>query len=74
MGGKTVLNAFLSRMQPGDIILSCYTAHSIDAIGVVTGEPEWHPEFDHYKRLRTVKWLVQLCSVANHIAQRENLF
>ena len=22
-------------MQPGDIILSCYTAHSIDAIGVV---------------------------------------
>ena len=31
VGGKTVLNAFLSRMQPGDIILSCYTAHSIDA-------------------------------------------
>ena len=59
VGGKTVLNAFLSRMQPGDIILSCYTAHSIDAIGIVTGEPEWHPEFDHYKRLRTVKWLVQ---------------
>lgn len=59
VGGKTVLNAFLSRMQPGDIVLSCYTAHSIDAIGVVTGEPEWHPEFDHYKRLRAVKWLVQ---------------
>ena len=59
VGGKTVLNAFLSRMQPGDIVLSCYTAHSIDAIGVVTGEPEWHPEFEHYKRLRTVKWLVQ---------------
>lgn len=59
VGGKTVLNAFLSRMQPGDIILSCYTAHSIGAIGIVTGEPEWHPEFDHYKRLRTVKWLVQ---------------
>ena len=59
VGGKTVLNAFLSRMQPGDIILSCYTAHSIDAIGVVTGEPEWHPEFDHYKRLRTVRWLIQ---------------
>ena len=54
-----MLNAFLYRMQPGDIILSCYTAHSIDAIGVVTGEPEWHPEFDHYKRLRTVRWLIQ---------------
>ena len=59
VGGKTVLNAFLYRMQPGDIILSCYTAHSIDAIGVVTGEPEWHPKFDHYKRLRTVRWLIQ---------------
>ena len=63
VGGKTVLNAFLSRMQPGDIILSCYTAHSIDAIGVVTGEPEWHPEFEHYKRLRTVKWLIQKKSI-----------
>lgn len=59
VGGKTVLNAFLYRMQPGDIILSCYTAHSIDAIGVVTGEPEWRPEFDHYKRLRTARWLIQ---------------
>ena len=58
-GGKAVLNAFLSHMQLGDIILSCYSAHSIDAVGVVTGEPEWHPEFDRYKRLRNVKWLIQ---------------
>jgi len=58
-GGKAVLNTFLSRMQLGDIVLSCYTAHSIDAIGVVTGEPEWCPKFDHYKRLRKVKWLVK---------------
>ena len=59
IGGKTVLNAFLSRMQVGDIVLSCYSARSIDAIGVVTGEPEWCPEFEEYKRLRTVKWLIQ---------------
>ena len=59
IGGKTVLNAFLNRMQLGDIVLSCYSARSIDAIGVVTGEPEWHPEFDEYKRLRTVKWLIK---------------
>lgn len=58
-GGKAVLNAFLSRMQIGDIVLSCYTARSIDAVGVVTGEPEWRKEFDHYKRLRKVKWLIQ---------------
>lgn len=59
IGGKTVLNAFLNRMQVGDIVLSCYSARSIDAVGVVTGEPEWHPEFDEYKRLRTVKWLIK---------------
>lgn len=58
-GGKAVLGAFLNRMQVGDIVLSCYSARSIDAIGVVTGEPEWHPEFAEYKRLRTVKWLLQ---------------
>ena len=58
-GGKAVLNAFLSRMQPGDIVLSCYSARSIDAVGVVIGEPEWHNEFDHYKRLRKVKWLIR---------------
>lgn len=58
-GGKAVLNAFLSRMQIGDIVLSCCTARSIDAVGVVTGEPEWNEEFDHYKRLRKVKWLIQ---------------
>lgn len=59
VGGKAVLNAFFSRMQIGDIILSCYSAHSIDAIGVVTGEPEWNPNFEHYKRLRKVRWLIQ---------------
>lgn len=58
-GGKNVLSAFLNRMQVGDIVVSCYSAWSIDAIGVVTGEPEWHSEFEEYKRLRTVKWLVQ---------------
>lgn len=59
IGGKNVLSAFVNRMQVGDIVLSCYSARSIDAVGVVTGEPEWHPEFDEYKRLRTVKWLIQ---------------
>ncbi|MPM96953.1 hypothetical protein SDC9_144123 [bioreactor metagenome] len=60
--GKTyssVLNAFYNRMQIGDIIMSCYSSKTIDAIGVVTGEPEWHEEYQHYKRLRKVKWLVK---------------
>lgn len=58
-GGKNVLNSFLNRMQTGDLVLSCYNASTIDAIGVVTGESEWHDEYPHYKRLRKVRWLVQ---------------
>ncbi len=46
-------------MQIGDIVMSCYSSKTIDAIGVVTGEPEWHDEYPHYKRLRKVKWLVK---------------
>jgi 5-methylcytosine-specific restriction protein B len=58
-GGSIVLNAFYNRMQIGDIVLSCYSSKTIDAIGVVTGEPEWHDEYQHYKRLRNVKWLAK---------------
>jgi len=46
-------------MQLGDIVFSCYSSRTIDAIGVVTGEPEWHDEYPKYKRLRKVKWLVK---------------
>jgi 5-methylcytosine-specific restriction protein B len=58
-GGKTVLNAFYNRMQIGDIVMSCYSNKTIDAIGVITGEPEWHDEYENYKRLRNVNWLVK---------------
>lgn len=58
-GGSTVLNAFYNRMQIGDIVFSCYSSKTIDAIGVVTGEPEWHDEYQHYKRLRNVRWLAK---------------
>ena len=58
-GGSAVLNAFYNRMQIGDIVMSCYSSKTIDAIGVVTGEPEWHDEYPNYKRLRNVKWLVK---------------
>lgn len=56
--GRNILNAFYYKMQIGDIVLSCYSNKTIDAIGVITGEPEWHDEYPHYKRLRNVKWLV----------------
>lgn len=58
-GGRVVLNAFINKMQIGDLVLSCYSASTIDAIGVVTGEYEWHDEYPNLKRLRKVNWLVK---------------
>lgn len=58
-GGRTVLNAFINKMCIGDIVLSCYSASTIDAIGVVAGEYEWHDEYPKLKRLRKVNWIVK---------------
>ena len=58
-GGKNVLKAFIYSMKAGDIVLSCYSSTTVDAIGVVTGDYEWHDEYAHYKRLRKVQWLVK---------------
>lgn len=57
--GKTILNAFINTMKVGDIVMSCYSSRTIDAIGIVIGEYEWHDNFEHYKRVRRVKWLVK---------------
>lgn len=58
-GGRNVLNAFMNRMKVGDLVFSCYSATTVDAIGVVMGEYEWHDEYEELKRLRQVKWLVK---------------
>ena len=58
-GGKKPINAFINRMRIGDVVLSCYSATTIDAIGVITGDYEWHDEYAHYKRLRKVNWIVK---------------
>ncbi|MCM1312790.1 MAG: AAA family ATPase [Bacteroides sp.] len=57
--GRNILNAFMNTMKIGDVVMSCYSSRTIDAIGIVTGDYEWHDEFDDYKRLRKVKWLVK---------------
>lgn len=58
-GGSVVLNTFMNRMRIGDIVFSCYSSTTIDAIGVVTGEYEWHDHYDSLKRLRKVNWIVK---------------
>lgn len=56
---KGVLDAFMNRMQIGDVVVSCYSASETDAIGVVTGDCEWDDSFAHFKRVRKVQWLVK---------------
>lgn len=59
-GGKNVLNAFISQMKIGDIVFSCYSSTTIDAIGVVSGEYEWcGEEYDKFNRRRKVNWIAK---------------
>lgn len=58
-GGRNVLNSFIYKMKVGDIVLSCYSSTTIDAVGVVTGEYEWNGEYDDLNRVRKVNWLVK---------------
>lgn len=58
-GGKGVLNAFYNKMKVGDIVVSCYSSETTDAIGIITGDAEWRDEYNKYKRTRNVKWLVK---------------
>ena len=57
--GRNILNYFINDMSIGDIVMSCYDCNTVDAIGVVTGEYEWHNEYPEYKRLRKVNWIVK---------------
>lgn len=58
-GGKNVLRAFQSGMQIGDLVVSCYSAKEVDAIGVVTGEYDYRADGGEYPRYRGVRWLVK---------------
>ena len=55
--GRNVLNQFMNGMQIGDIVVSCYSSTETDAIGVVTGDYEWHDEYDTHTRVRKVRWI-----------------
>ena len=59
IGGKNVLNSFIYKMKVGDIVLSCYSSTTVDAVGVVTGDYEWNGEYDDLNRVREVNWLVK---------------
>ena len=57
--GKQILDAFINKMKIGDIVMSCYSSQTIDAIGVVTGDYEFVDSLTNYKRVRKVNWLLK---------------
>ena len=57
--GKKILDAFINKMKIGDIVMSCYSSQTIDAIGVVTGGYEYDDNFTDYKRVRKVNWILK---------------
>ena len=57
--GKQILDAYINKMKIGDIVMSCYSSQTIDAIGVVVGDYEFENKFPIYKRVRRVNWLVK---------------
>lgn len=68
--GKNVLRAFQSGMQIGDIVVSCYSAKEVDAIGVITGDYEYKAEGGQFPRYRNVKWLVK--NIRENIVELNN--
>ena len=57
--GKQILDAFINKMKVGDIIMSCYSSQTIDAVGVVAGDYEFVDSLTNYKRVRKVNWLLK---------------
>ena len=57
--GRQILDAYINKMKIGDIVMSCYSSQTIDAIGVVVGDYEFEDKFPNYKRVRRVNWLVK---------------
>lgn len=56
-GGKIILNSFINRMKKGDLVLSCYSENTVDAIGVVTGDYRYDKSGGDYPRFRDVEWI-----------------
>ena len=44
-------------MSVGDIVFSLGDQKHIDAIGIITGEPEWLEAEEDFKRSREVEWI-----------------
>lgn len=52
-----ILTDFQDEMQVGDIVVTQLTNHSIDGIGIITGDYGFDKSDSDYPRKRTVEWL-----------------
>ena len=57
--GRQILDAYINKMKIGDIVMSCYSSQTIDAIGVVVGDYEFDDSLPNHKRVRRVNWIVK---------------
>ena len=57
--GKRILSAFIYDMKVGDVVMSCYSNQTIDAIGIVTGDYEYVDSYSEFKRVRKVNWILK---------------
>ncbi len=58
-GGSNVLQTFANKIKIGDIVLSCYTEWTIDAIGIVTSDYYYDDIGGDYPRYRDVIWIMK---------------
>lgn len=57
--GKRILSAFIYDMKVGDVVMSCYSNQTIDAIGIVTSDYEFVDSYSEFKRVRKVNWILK---------------
>lgn len=58
MGGRYVLDAFINKMSIGDVVVSCYSETTTDAIGIITSDYYYDSKNGkEYPRYRDVKWI-----------------
>ena len=56
-GGEYILDRFINKMKIGDLVVSCYSEYTTDAIGIVTGDYYFDETGGEYPRYRNVKWI-----------------
>lgn len=54
-----MLRWFQKEMKVGDIVVSCFSSESTDAIGIIEGDYEYSGDSGEFPRFRKVKWLVK---------------